>query len=140
MGLDNIPRTYACVAHETAIKDDEDRIDCQATQEAGGCPWKKAPNRPEKGAVLGMFGTDCWYRGKYGQYLLDEHGISTDPGFYGDNDDGSQKSVESCLELADEIDAALPNIPEGEDREGLIYASWYLRWAAAECGGLDAWY
>jgi hypothetical protein len=39
MGLDNIPRRYPCDREGTAVKDG-DSIDCAATIEAGGCPWK----------------------------------------------------------------------------------------------------
>lgn len=95
---------------------------------------------------MGIFGTDCWYRGKYGNALLEEV-TSSDPmgdnlSFYGDNEDGTEKSPESCVELADFIDGLLSAM--GDDTEeyksDLKYASWYLRWSAEACGGLVCWY
>jgi len=133
------------------IKDEngvfDKQIDCKATQAAGGCPLFNDETRPETGAVYGMFSTDCWYRGKYGNYLLsianiDEFSYS----FFGDNEDGTEKSADSCDELADAIGEALTElngklIVDGEDiTEQLRYAEWYLRWASEECDGLSAWY
>lgn len=155
MGLDNIPHVLPCTAQGTAVlvEDSNDhiqRIDCQATQLAGGCPWKNA-NPPTEGGVIGIFGTDCWYRGKYGNALLDQYTEAATMGdnasFYGDDEDSVYKDPESCLALADLIDEVLADWPtEASDeypeahRQGLAYASWYLRWAAANCDGLDAWY
>ena len=141
MGLDNIPKNYPCKKQATAVLDDDERIDCQATQACGGCPWKNA-NKPEDGQVLGMFGTDCWYRGKYGNFLLREMGLDdSDLNFYGDNEEGTEKSPESCVALADVIQEALDSDRfESEIEQGLRYAEWYLRWAAEECDGLDCWY
>lgn len=171
MGLDNMPYTYPCKAQGTAVmeprknKDGEDIIDpdtgevwvaisCEKTQACGGCPYKNAYEKSgleDGGRVYGIFGTDCWYRGKYGNYLLEAigYGDSDDFSFYGDNEDGSHKSPESCLTLADVIDEAFYECDEedgvyrmgGEDiSNDLKYASWYLRWAAETCGGLAAWY
>lgn len=161
MGLDNIPKNYPCEAQGTAvivnrtdatgnvILDDDGSvmttINCEATQSCGGCPWKNALP-PTEGRVMGIFGTDCWYRGKYGNALLEEV-TSSDPmgdnlSFYGDNEDGTEKSPESCVELADFIDGLLSAM--GDDTEeyksDLEYASWYLRWSAEVCGGLVCWY
>lgn len=170
MGLDNMPHTYPCSTQGTAVLvtipvniedpnsdpllDDSgkpvQKIDCQATQLAGGCPWKNA-NPPSEGAVVGLFGTDCWYRGKYGNALLDRY-TDADPmgdsqSFYGDDEDSSYKNPESCLFLADLIDAVLADWPDNQPEEfpeehhqGLVYAAWYLRWAAENCDGLDAWW
>jgi hypothetical protein len=151
VGLDNIPKEYPCRSKGTAVLVEDDRIDCKATQAAGGCPWLNA-GPPEEGRVLGMFGTDCWYRGKYGNYLLAEvteaDKVGDDVNFYGDNEDGTEKSPDSCVKLATIIRSALDtyDLADLEDEEkrqtfeGLNYAEWYLRWVAAECGGLVCWY
>jgi hypothetical protein len=153
MGLDNYPHLYPCRSRGTAVVvgDDDERIDCVATAEAGGCPWKndyEASGLPPGGRAVGMFGTDCWYRGKWGNHLLEETGISSDggEGFYGDSSDGTYKSPASCVKLADEIDAVTEGkqmLTDSNDDDILIdlrYASWYLRWAAENCGGLNCWY
>lgn len=155
MGLDNIPKNYPCKTQGTAVLDDEERIDCVATQACGGCPWKNDLEKSgiSSGAVYGMFGTDCWYRGKYGNYLLEEV-TDADPmgdnlDFYGDNEDGTEKSPASCVAVADLIGTILADYTPDEievDEEkketvdGLRYAEWYLRWAAEQCGGLVCWY
>lgn len=172
MGLDNIPHKYPCKAQGTAVLEprtneetgeallDDDgqpwmTINCQATQEAGGCPYQNALSKSgiTEGRVYGMFGTDCWYRGKYGNAILAEatdHDLMGDEfSFYGDNTDGSYKSPQSCIELAEFIKTATESYTAGDwesDTEkvevvaGLRYAEWYLRWAADECDGLECWY
>lgn len=137
MGLDNYPETLPCKDRGTAVFNDDGGVDCQLTQEAGGCPWLNA-NPPQEGRVIGIFGTDCWYRGKYGNYLLEEAGI--DGSFYGDNDEETYKSPDSCLELADMIREHLADVRDDEVRAGLAYAEWYLRWAGENTGGLNCWY
>jgi hypothetical protein len=151
MGLDNIPKQYPCKKQGTAVLVEDERIDCQSTQAAGGCPWLNA-NPPTEGRVYGVMGTDCWYRGKYGNYLLEEV-TDADPmgdngSFYGDNEDETEKSPESCERLAEIIAEAiktyepsdLAETDKRETYEGLKYAEWYLRWAARECDGLICWY
>lgn len=73
MGLDNFPRRYPCLKHGSAVmsaKDPNERIDCEATIEAGGCPWREHLG-DEPGAVRGIFGAPCWWRGKYSTWMLD---------------------------------------------------------------------
>lgn len=99
MGLDNYPRSYPCKSRDTAVMV-EDRIDCEATQKAGGCPWKDALGE-ESGRVYGMFGTDCWYRGKTGMWMLEtleKAGYEPPIDFYGREEDGLTSS--ECLELS----------------------------------------
>ena len=126
-------------------------VSCEATQACGGCPYKNAHDKSglNNNGVGGMFGTDCWYRGKYGNFLLEAIGYDDSYSFYGDNEDGTTKSAESCLTLAQVIDEAIDECDEddgvfrmgGEDiTDDLKYASWYLRWASKECDGLGAWY
>lgn len=113
MGLDNIPRVLPCVKAETAVmsitlnKDGSmnERVDCEATQQADQCPYiTESRKAVVNGGVSGMFGTDCWYRGKYGNYLLQELGLDTNLWhFYGDLDDDGGLSEDYCLELAGRI-------------------------------------
>lgn len=166
MGLDNIPHQYPCRTLGSAVLSDRldkdgntvldeltgipmKQIDCDATISAGGCPYTIAKEKAgiDKGAVYGIFGTPCWYRGKYGNYLLDKLDIydSTDS-FYGDHVDGTYKSPESCRFLADAIEEAMTEkngslIVDGEDlTDDVRYATWYLRWAADCTDGLSCWY
>ena len=111
MGLDNIPREYPCAAKAT--RDSDNRIDCVKTQEENNCPWKNekenSPMVKNIGKTVGIFGTDCWYRGKYGNFLLDilehkegdevrdtyyEHPYS----WYGQDDDGLD--TDYCFDMA----------------------------------------
>lgn len=165
MGLDNIPHEYPCKTAGTAVMvkvkdkhglpllDSEtqahiEQVSCVDTQDAGGCPWKNALGDGElsKGSVLGMFGTDCWYRGKYGEYLISLLGLDGEYTFYGDNEDETHKSPESCIALANAMDEALGDNPEILDSNGedvtvyARYASWYARWAGENAGGLTCWY
>lgn len=166
MGLDNIPQKYPCKKQETATyvtrKDadgnfllNEDgsvmtSIDCEATQENGGCPYTKdyVKSGLAGGSVIGMFGTDCWYRGKYGNYLLEELGIYNEPlglSFYGALGDGAHKSPGECNLLADAMEVSVKNYQGSDEnrdevKESITYAIWYLRWAALNTEGLDCWY
>ena len=111
MGLDNIPREYPCAAKAT--RDSDNRIDCVQTQEQGNCTWKNEKENNPMVAHLdraaGMFGTDCWYRGKYGTHLIDmlytkedsthiDHSYEREYSWYGENDDGL--SPEYCFNMA----------------------------------------
>jgi len=164
MGLDNIPHNYPCKTRGTAVKVprlnnenqpilEEDgsvmtRIDCQATQACGGCPYTTELAKQDQSSIgnptYGMFGTDCWYRGKWGNHLLEVLG-EEEFSFYGDNEDGTEKSPASCLSVAQFIDDALSEggviRGDGEDiSSDLRYASWYLKWAAEYADGLTCWY
>lgn len=162
MGLDNIPKNYPCKTKGTAVlvarknhQTGEDiidpdtnqpmmSIDCEATQACGGCPWKNAyeASNLEAGPTTGMFGTDCWYRGKYGNYLIETLGgfEADDLSFYGDNEDGTEKSVYSCISTADYIDELLAETFAPEIAADARYASWWLRWVADEADGSVCWY
>lgn len=187
MGLDNIPHVYPCKKSNTAIMvtmplkpdnpngepllDDDgkpvQRIDCDATQQAGGCPWHEAAfaedeklRRPETGLIIGIFGTDCWYRGKIGNSLIEEYGSYDEvdgQSFYSSRDD-DYKSPQECLQLADyldglyeettwmdnpgEMDYLETGIITGptEDGELLRYAAWWSRWIAEAGDGMDCWW
>ena len=183
MGLDNMPHEYPCKRQGTAVIEkrthtweDEDGntqsedsypIDCEATIKVGGCPYTNA-NPPKTGAVVGMFGTHCWYRGKYGNWLI--NALKTDPAdakeeissyvwdtdgddsFYGTDPEGLYRPPEACASLADQMESALderggkltfasePDDDDGELTDEVLYAIWYLRWVAEHCDGMDAWY
>lgn len=183
MGLDNIPHNYPCRTNGTAVMEprlnnegqpilDDDgtpmmAIDCRATQAAGGCPWLNA-NPPEAGRVIGMrvigmrvigmFGTSCWYRGKYGNYLIEKYGEYDETegySFYGSDANGAYKSAGECEMLADHLIGLLPTTdPKDDDRPDdfgleemdqdekadIEYAAWWLRWAAKHADGSDCWY
>jgi hypothetical protein len=113
MGLDNIPREYPCKEQGIATLDETGRIDCDLTQSAGNCPWK---NEFEKSVLLkearptyGMLGTNCWYRGKYGNFLLrlledvpeDSLYDDTEYSFYGNgiDDESEGMSVDYCWDM-----------------------------------------
>ena len=165
MGLDNIPHHYPCdragTSVRVALKDregnvlmDEEtnvpmtQIKCDDTIENGGCPYKNAHAKSglASGGVTGMLGTYCWYRGKYGNYLLEALGIDENEwNFYGDNEEGTFKTAESCRALADEMERVKAQhgqvlMENGDVTDEVDYAIWYLRWAAEHCDGLDAWY
>jgi hypothetical protein len=155
MGLDNMPHDYPCTSGGTAVMETitmrdgstDERIDCEATIKVGGCPFTNA-NPPEKGRVMGMMGTHCWYRGKYGNWLVDGLGIppESDDNFYGTDEDGTYRPPEACLSLADRMESALDErggkmtLPYQETTDEVLYAIWYLRWVAEHCDGMDAWY
>ena len=170
MGLDNIPKHYPCKTKQTAVmverrnrdgeplRNDDGTtmmvVDCKATQDCGGCPYKNAYEAAGSpaGQAYGMLGTDCWYRGKYGNYLMEALAgeyLSDDLSFFGDNEDGTEKSVASCVSTADYIDDLLMEhsdsmgrvMVEGNDiAPDVRYASWWLRWVAEECDGAVCWY
>lgn len=156
MGLDNFPATYPCATQGTAVRDDAARIDCAATAQAGGCPWANAPDRPDNGRVVGMLGTYCWYRGKYGEFLLSVLGIGDECTFYGDDEEGTTKSPQSCAQTAQAIRAALERIDDAglaarlglqqesmsveEFRTDATYAAWWLDWTAQVGDGASCWY
>jgi hypothetical protein len=167
MGLDNIPHAYPCKKQGTAVmtprmgkdgnqltNDDGSpmfSIDCEATYNAGGCPYRNDFDKSglSGGAVYGMLGTDCWYRGKYGNYLVERLGIYDETeglSFYGALGDNSHKSPHECNLLADAIEDALNDSGDDLDEDGnsltkeYAYAIWYLRWSALNTEGLDCWY
>jgi hypothetical protein len=165
MGLDNIPHEYPCTVAGSAVRVG-DKISCEATMSAGGCPWKTAADSAPQlaGPVIGMFGTLCWYRGKVGTWyldLLEEAGYDAPGGgFYGQSgrDGDPDLTPEFCVELATfmqdhaevfsrvlhdragdaTVDVAESDIPE--ILEGYRYAIWWLRFTAAHAAGANAWY
>ena len=176
MGLDNFPHEYPCQVQGTAVMETvemwehdgeggrvpaiadgvrltTERIDCNETVAAGGCPFTNA--EPPPGQVTGMLGTYCWYRGKYGNALIralsgldmdDYSGDTDDNNFYGTDDEGLYRPPEACRSLADQMESALDErggtlIAHDEDvTDEVTFAIWYLRWAADECNGMGTWF
>ncbi len=162
MGLDNMPHTYPCQTQGTAVMERitlsdgsvDERIDCNETVAAEGCPFTNA--EPPPGNVTGMLGTYCWYRGKYGNALIralagqDMDGYFMDDGddnFYGTDEEGLYRPPEACVALADQMESALDErggtlvAQHGEEvTDEAKFAIWYLRWVANESEGMDAWY
>lgn len=169
MGLDNIPNVYPC--RDLAIKDEHGSIDCKATQECGNCTWKNEfENDPiTKGLVpvYGMIGTNCWYRGKFGNSMIDnmnrynsnfENDMTYD--FYGDDyeDSSSQGGIseEACIEMSNvmfqyaeawsfAVNEMVKNkeLPEQDkDRyiKDWIYAAWWLKFVGEKADGSAIWY
>lgn len=161
MGLDNIPKVYPC--HDLASRVDGS-IDCQETKACGNCVWEneaiKNPSVTMAGRALGMFGTDCWYRGKHGNWLLSMLNGTADcynaePSgytFYGNgHEDGSEGiSPKDCLAMAefmeesteDFIYSASQQFPEDIEgcKEDWNYAIWWLRFVAEFGNGSSVWY
>lgn len=143
MGLDNIPHAYPCRKAGTAMLSDPDpdgdqMVRCADTQAMGGCPLITDPTWPKKGLVLGLFGTECWYRGKAGTYLLadyDDHAylVGGEPmpvhlretGFYGPNVDTDRTPdlpPDYCRELGgwmgDHAETYAAIVATGQSSEG----------------------
>lgn len=141
MGLDNIPYVYPCISE--GFQQEGDDIDCNANMDNGKCPWHREMANAGL-SIYGMMGTPCWYRGKAGNYMLNElkaHGYDTpkdDWGenltFYGDwnpnyveeSDDSTEEmlSPEGCLRLANwmaehaEVYAKIATIDAVDEEEG----------------------
>lgn len=171
MGLDCVPETYACEAEDTQVKDEDGEFSCRLTIEAGMCPWKREVSKTDfaNGAVGGMFGTPCWYRGKHGQWMIDlltssDHEITNPfPDFYGGHEipewaeDGQYEQgfafPSDCLSLAewfdkhtdDYVKAVKVNATQyyNSDDEAVTdwkYASWWLKFCAEYTDGFAPWF
>lgn len=153
MGLDNIPASYACKNNNTAVLDEDGRIDCKLTQTSGGCPWKNDLNSSgiKSKVVLGMFGTDCWYRGKYAQFLIGPYDAPFS--FYGETTYDIENDHESyglssseCYELSDWMKSMVSSkgqlmLEDGEDvTDDWIYIAWWLDFVAKNCNGMVSWF
>ena len=169
MGLDNMPKTYPCIKEGTAILNDDGQLNCEATQKANQCPYQRElladPILENAIPVYGMFGLDCWYRGKYGNYLLgqmSEHDSSfpyDSYAFYG-NDNGDENSQggiseSDCLEISETMlsftDSWTDYVKNYSDVKGnrdqekalindWIYAAWWLKFVGNYGNGSGVWY
>ena len=159
MGLDNIPREYPCALK--AARDIDNRIDCVKTQAENNCTWKNEKesnplinNIPSTGS---MFGTDCWYRGKYGNWLLEvlnqtDELSNSEYNFYGEGDDGL--SAKYCLDMSkwmkDNAEQFAYNLDKEENRSeqtsnadyinDWIYAAWWLEFVGKTSDGSSVWW
>lgn len=155
MGLDNIPHEYPCVKAGTVVRTPEERIDCDATIAAGGCPWKVAS--AERGEpVYGIMGTYCWYRGKVGTWMLGElqnaghyPPSALEQGFYGDDEAKPNLSPEYCVALGEwmmdhaETYASLHRHDDDQGKDAINayrYAAWWLKFVGEHADGADAWW
>lgn len=156
MGLDNIPVNYPC--KDNAVKDEEGRINCSKTQDEGKCPWKNEFESTlylkDSKPTYGMFGTDCWYRGKYGNYLTEmlSSRVEHDYHFYGKGLENGEEglSPEYCLSMSEfmkkhiEDFSYVANGMYPEDSDGYIkdymYAAWWLEFVGKNCEGSGVWY
>ena len=166
MGLDNFPHEYPCKTQGTAVMETvelndgstTERIGCDSTVEAGGCPFRNA--NPPSGQVTGFLGTYCWYRGKHGNWLINALNSDTtnsndidpyvwdvdgDNTFYGTAEAGEYRPPGACRDLADDMESSLDErggrlaFGENDFTDEVKFAIWYLRWAADECNGMGAW-
>lgn len=161
MGLDNMPMVYPCEG--IAIKDSDGRTDCVATAQCGNCGWKNAiesdPLVKDLKPVLGIFGADCWYRGKYGNYLLsvleDKEDTYNDDAtwtFYGNGHINGDEGIDSddCISMSEfmkdnaELFAYKAGTKYPDQSKELIsdwiYASWWLNFVGEKCKGSAIWY
>jgi hypothetical protein len=69
MGLDNIPYEYPCIVE--GLQSESEQIDCTSNIENHKCPWHREMSNAGN-AMYGMLGTPCWFRGKAGNFMLNE--------------------------------------------------------------------
>mgnify|MGYP006290849635 CR=1 FL=1 len=151
MGLDNIPKIYACKKLGTAILDEDGRIDCKKTQDENLCPWKSQLETSgiKQRVVLGVFGAECWYRGKYAQSLISEYDNSPYD-FYGEaigmDDNGNPEeglTSSQCMSLSDWMNDIYGDYGDEFDSEladDWNYISWWLSFVSKNCDGFISWY
>ena len=166
MGLDNIPYEYPCIAE--GLQSESEQIDCTSNIDNNKCPWHREMSNAGH-AIYGMLGTPCWFRGKAGNYMLNElaaHDYMTpkdDWGgnltFYGDSNGESDMEEEKlsskgCLRLAEwmsehaEAYASITEIDAVDEEDGVSikeimeqyrYAINWLKFVAPY-GGSKVWY
>ena len=115
MGLDNIPNPYPCVGKEMTIRTKDDKLDCDSMIEREICPFYDSKH------AIGMFGTNCWYRGKVIARELEAIGYENlGDEFYQDKESNELPELRSNLEsILNNIDS----LPEGE-KMNLKGAGW----------------
>ena len=162
MGLDNMPDVYPCIHEE--LQSEGEQIDCESNICNNKCPWDREMSDAGR-AIYGMLGTFCWYRGKVGNFMLqelEEAGYETpltDLGenisFYGDTyGENEMLSPEGCLKLAEwmakhaEVYASITKVDAADEAEGIgisevmeeyRYAINWLKFVA-NYGGSGVWY
>jgi hypothetical protein len=148
----------------------DERIDCAATIEAKGCPYTNAsPPSGQVTGMLGTYcwyrgkhgnwlinalNSDTTNIHEIDSYVWETNGDDT---FYGTDEDGLYRPPAECRDLADKMERELfgrggkltfVNATQYTDGEPTVtdltdevkFAIWYLRWTAAECDGMDAWF
>ena len=162
MGLDNIPQTYPCKRENTAILNELGQIDCKQTMAAHQCPYQREkennPITKDINGIYGMLGTDCWYRGKYGNRLLSQMQSYNnefpydEDGFYGNGEDGI--SADECLTMSETMVEfteswvhyvkTASKAENAEEQKNLIndwiYAAWWLKFVGEYADGSEIWY
>lgn len=154
MGLDNIPNVYPCKQAGTAVMEDGPfesgpQINCEKTQDAGGCPWKtefdKSPFKD--GHALGLFGVPCWYRGKVvTNYLFPKweaaHPDDDPPLHTWYSEDASPDECrESAKWMEDRGEPFLALVTDDKTEEqSWGYAAWWLRFVADHAEGMHGWW
>ena len=156
MGLDNMPVIYPCESKHGAMYGGEEG--CVSAMDADLCPWQDRFDE-QAGKVVGMFGTPCWYRGKWGNVMLGAAAaVSGDKvpgeGFYGTGVDGNEDGLDpdECRYLSgwmrDHVEAYVAGREANEETEGVSakeayeefkYAADWLDWVA-DHGGANAWW
>ena len=119
MGLDNIPEPYPCAGKETTIRTKDDKIDCTKMIEKKVCPFYDSQH------AVGMFGTNCWYRGKAIARELEALGyedLSNE--FYQEKDSDELPELKKNLEnLLNEFD-----LMSEDEKKNLKGAGWNGRY------------
>ena len=157
MGLDNIPYEYPCIAEGLQAEDED--IDCDSNIDNNKCPWHREMVNAGM-ATYGMLGTPCWFRGKVGNFMLQELAeagyktpltdIAENISFYGDTyGENEMLSPEGCLKLAEwmsrHAEAYVATAPKdkGYDMKRITeeyrYAINWLKFVAPY-GGSKVWY
>lgn len=100
--------------------------------------------------VLGMFGADCWYRGKVATGMLGrlaDASYDDCPGgveaFYGDGE--CELSPEFCIAVSnwmkDHVEAYAQLVSDDKEEIQMYrYAAWWIGWVAEAGDGAGAWY
>ena len=115
MGLDNIPNPYPCAGKETTIRTIDDKLDCDSMIEKKICHFYNSKHS------VGIFGTNCWYRGKVIAYELEALGHENlGDEFYQDKDS------DELPELKSELESILKNLDSKseEEKKNLKGAGW----------------
>jgi hypothetical protein len=123
--------------------------------------YQSDPLLKDVSPVYGMFGTDCWYRGKYGNSMLaDMKKYNSDfdnempSDFYGNTEEGID--ADTCIEMSDVMfqymeawsfvvnkmvkTGELPEQNKESYIKDWIYAAWWLKFVGNTSDGSVVWY
>ena len=108
MGLDNIPDPYPCAGKKITLRTKDDKLDCNAMIEKKVCFFYDSKH------AVGIFGTNCWYRGKVIARELEALGYENlADEFYQDKKNNELPEIKSELES---ILNSLDSLPEEEKK------------------------